>query len=867
MLRVMNMKKWLPNLLMLLLLAGLFPAWGQTRLSFREVATLPHVAGQPNPGVAGAFAGFSNGVLLVAGGANFPDGPPWQGGRKVWQPAVYVLDTQNETPRWLATQTLPHPIGYGASVSYQDALLLVGGSDATRRYAEVQSLRWDGRQLVRSALPPLPLPLASPAAARLGDDLYVLGGESERGAEKGFYRLSLNNPQQGWQTLPAFPGAARAFAAMAAQSDGDGTSLYVMGGRQTVAGTTTVLKDAWRFQPTTGRWSRLPDLPTPLAAHAAVASGTHSVLVFGGDEGTRLRQIEALGNRAALASGKEKNDLTAQRNALQANHPGFQPVLWQFHTVLGEWSRLDSLPFRPQVTAPLLAHDGRFWLVSGETSPGVRTPVIRTVSLETPNLFGLWDYAVLGLYLLLLLYVSSRFAHNQQNTQDYFKGGGRIPAWAAGISIFGAKLSAITFIAIPAKAYATNWSYYILLLTIFLITPLILHVFIPAYRRLNVTSAYEFLENRFNLTARIIGGLMFVCVQVGRVAIVMFLPSLALSLVTGLDVSVCILLMGVFSIAYTVMGGIEAVIWTEVIQVSVLFGGAILCFILLWFQVDEPFGQMMQTALDHDKFHILDFRFDFTTPTFWVVLLGGLATNTFQYGAEQTVVQRYMVTTDIRSSVRSLKLGTYLTLPSSIIFLGLGTLLYLFYRQHPSHLSPTLTNSDTIFPWYMVTELPAGLRGLLIAAIFAAAMSALEAAINSVSTVLTVDFLKRFRPDFPEKASLRFARLSTVAFGVFGIGVALVMARQGISSFWDQFNLIMGLFTGSLCGMFLLGLFTRHVSGRAAVAAWCGSALLQVLLLQFANMHLLMYAFTGLVSCVVLGLLLSPFLKGPRREV
>lgn len=851
------MKKWTSKLLIITLLAGLFPAWGQTRLGFREVATLPATDGRPNPGVAGAFAGFSNGVLLVAGGANFPDGPPWQGGKKSWQKSIYVLDTKTATPRWLATESLPHPLAYGASVSYENQLIGLGGSDADRRYADVFSLAWAGGRVVRTALPPLPEPVASLSAAHLGEDLYAFGGESAAGAEKGFYRLSLKTPEKGWQRMPAFPGAARAFAALTAQSDGDAPALYLLGGRATVGGRTTVFKDAWCFRPATGQWSRLPDMPTPLAAHTAVASGSHAVLIFGGDEGTRLREIEALNNRIGAVSGKEKNDLTAQRNALQANHAGFQPALWQYHTVLGAWSRLDSLPFRPQVTAPVLFREGTFWLVSGETSPGVRTPLIRSVSLETPNLFSLWDYAVLGLYLLLLLYVSSRFAHNQQDTQDYFKGGGRIPAWAAGISIFGAKLSAITFIAIPAKAYATNWSYYILLLTIFLITPLILHVFIPAYRRLNVTSAYEFLESRFNLTARLIGGLMFLCVQLGRVAIVMFLPSLALSLVTGLDVSVCILLMGVFSIAYTVMGGIEAVIWTEVIQVSVLFGGAILCFVLLWFQVDQPFGQMMQTALDHDKFHILDFRLDFTTPTFWVVLLGGLATNTFQYGAEQTVVQRYMVTTDTQSSVRSLKLGTYLTLPSSIIFLGLGTLLYLFYRQHPSHLSPTLTNSDTIFPWYMVTELPAGLRGLLIAAIFAAAMSALEAAINSVSTVLTVDFLKRFRPDFPEKASLRFARLSTVGFGVFGIGVALVMARQGISSFWDQFNLIMGLFTGSLCGMFLLGLFTKKVSGRAAVAAWCGSALLQVLLLQYASMHLLMYSFTGLVSCVVLGLVLS----------
>jgi SSS family solute:Na+ symporter len=466
---------------------------------------------------------------------------------------------------------------------------------------------------------------------------------------------------------------------------------------------------------------------------------------------------------------------------------------------------------------------------------------------------------VLAGYLIVLLIIGMVYSKNQHSTDDFFKGGNRIPWWAAGISIFGTQLSAITFMAIPAKTFATDWLYFFLMMTIIMVSPFIIKYFLPFYRRYNLTTAYEFLEIRFNLPTRLVGSSMYVFLQLGRLGIVLLLPSLALSVVTGIDVNVCILTMGLMSILYTVLGGIEAVIWTDVLQVLVLLGGALLSLGILYTSLDA--GVIADYVETYDKMKIFDWDFDFTHPTLWVVLIGGLATNVVSYGSDQTVIQRYLTTKDERSAAKGITIGAWLTLPATLIFFSLGTLLFVYYKSQPALLSPVLDKTDAIFPWFIVNSLPQGVSGLLIAAVFAASMSSLDSSMNSVASVITTDFVRRLRPLSEEARYLKLARWITVVIGVMGTGIAWIMATWGISSLWDQFNMIVGLFAGGLGGVFVLGIFFKRASGYGALMGLVASGMIQYWVKEYTDFHLLLYAFTGMLSSVVIGVLASLFYR------
>jgi len=461
------------------------------------------------------------------------------------------------------------------------------------------------------------------------------------------------------------------------------------------------------------------------------------------------------------------------------------------------------------------------------------------------------------------------FSRREKTTDDFFKAGGRVPWWAAGLSIYGTQLSAITFMAIPAKTFATDWRYFMQNMAILMMAPLIIFLVLPFFRRLNVTTAYEYLEKRFNVGARLFGSVLFMLLHLGRIGIILFLPSIALSVVTGIDVRVCIVVMAVLSILYTVLGGIEAVIWTDVLQVVVLLGGAWVSLVLMMTHLPGGLGGMIDVAAEAGKFHTFDFRFDLREPTFWVVVLGGLAANFISYGSDQTVIQRYLTTRDERAAGRGIWTNGILCVPGSVLFFGLGTALYVFFKTRPEQLSPSIERPDAIFPWYIVTQLPAGVAGLLIAALFAAAMSSLDSSMNSVATAVTTDFYRRFRPLATDRACLALARWVTVLVGLAGMGFALVMTGWDIKSLWDQFLKLIGLVGGCLGGLFLLGIFTRRAHGPGAVVGLVVGACVQFVLYWFVGDRVifLLYSFTGLAACVGVGYLASLILPARRKPL
>ncbi len=415
--------------------------------------------------------------------------------------------------------------------------------------------------------------------------------------------------------------------------------------------------------------------------------------------------------------------------------------------------------------------------------------------------------------------------------------------------------------AIPAKSFTTDWSFFMLNIAAIAITPIIAFIFIPFFNQLHIATAYEYLEKRFNYFARAFGSISFIIFQLGRIGIVLLLPSLAISIVTGISVETCILLMGILCVLYTTFGGIEAVIWTDVLQVIVLLGGSIVAIIWILMHTDSSITEIIAYASEKEKFNILNFDINFTESTFWVVFIGGLASAMVTQGTDQTVVQRFLTSNNIKDSQKTLYTNAFLTLPATIIFFGIGTLLYIFYSEMPEKLSPAISNNDSLFPWYIVKELPKGVSGLLIAGIFSAAMSSISSSLNSVSTAFCNDLFKRYNPNIPDIKLLKVARIITVIIGILGVILALWMANSNIKSLWDQFYRFLGLFTGGLGGMFLLGMLTKRANSTGTIIGLVLSALLLWYVSVYTPINFLLYSFIGVGSCFIFGYIFSLIFK------
>jgi len=470
--------------------------------------------------------------------------------------------------------------------------------------------------------------------------------------------------------------------------------------------------------------------------------------------------------------------------------------------------------------------------------------------------FSALDYITWGAYLVGILIVGLCFTGRDKGTSEFFLGGRRIPWWAAGISIFGTQLSAITFMAIPAKVYATDWVYMPAQAGIVIVAPVIVYFYLPFFRRRNITTAYEYLEQRFGYPLRVFAAGVFCLMQLGRMAIVLFLPALALSTAAHLNIYLCILIMGILCTIYTALGGIEAVIWTDVVQVFVLMGGAVLCVVIIASRIAGGVPAIVEMGMAADKFRMARFTWDYTTTAVWVVLVGNALACLVPYSADQTVVQRYLTTATEKQAAKAIWTNAALTLPSSLIFFFLGTALYAFYQTLPDRLNANLS-TDAILPWFIVRELPSGVAGIILAAIFAASMSSLDSSLNSMATVVMTDFYSRVRPDTADSRRLALARAITVGLGLFATACALLMACYPIQSLWDLFLTLVGLLGGPLAGVFALGMFTRRANAAGAVAGLALGAVVVFCVHQFTQVHFFLYAGIGIAVCLSAGYAVS----------
>ncbi|PIE49206.1 MAG: sodium transporter [Flavobacteriales bacterium] len=843
------------------------------KITITDLPNLPAETGQDvSIGYAGMVGGELNGVIIAAGGANFPNRMPWMGGKKEWSHNIYIF----EDGKWRISKTkLPMSLGYAASVTTEKGILSIGGNNKTGITNKVFMLSYNAgtKEIDILFYPSLPQPLAFATAEVFEDYVYVIGGRNPEKSTNSFYRLNLKNPDK-WERLEDFPGPARAVHTSVIQNTGDSKKIFVIGGREEVSEKKSkALSSFISYDLRKKNWQEEGEIlingkPRVLMGAEAEPMGSMHVLLYGGSDEVLFDKLE---NYALQLAGDINypiaQKIMIERNKILNNHTGFSKDILAYNTVTKQWFAEETVSEKIPVTTFGFPSKNGFTIVSGEVSPGVRTPKVQRFQItEAAQPFGVVNYTVLALYLLVSLLIGVYFSKKQKSTDDYFVGGGRIPWWASGLSVFGTLLSAITFMAIPAKAFLTDWSYFMLNMAAILIAPVIAYLFIPFFNKLKITTAYEYLEDRFNYAARAFGSLSFILFQLGRIGIVLLLPSLAISIVTGIPVDTSIILMGVLCVLYTTFGGIEAVIWTDVLQVVVLLGGSILAVIWIITHTEADFGEMMAYASEHNKFNIANMDFNFTETTFWVVLIGGLASALVTQGTDQTIVQRYLTSTDVKDSQKTLYTNAVLTLPASIIFFGIGTLLFIFYTEMPERLSPAISNNDSIFPWYIVRELPVGVSGLLVAGIFSAAMSSISSSLNSVSTAYCNDFHIRLNPKTTDKKLLRIARIATITTGVIGVILALWMAGSDIKSLWDQFYKFLGLFTGGLGGMFLLGMLTKKANGIGAMMGLIISALVIFYISNYTNINFLMYAFFGLTSCFVFGYVFSLIFKDNVRK-
>lgn len=839
----MNIKKcgFLTSYLMVLCVSSLM-----AQTNWEELPPIPD-----KEGFAGLFTGVSHDVLICAGGANFPNKRPWEGGVKKWYDHIYLLDDENGDWK-LAEERLPFSRAYGISVSYNDRVILVGGSDSKAHYEEVIALEYDdGKAIIHNSLPSLPEPLATMCGTEVDGVIYVAGGSQAPGGmgSDRFYMLDLKLPDDEleWIEGPKWPGPSR-IQAVAASHDG---SFYLFSGFNLKQGLDGVidrmpLRDAYRYdpgdeKPSKGTWTKLPDMPraTAAAPSPAFRVGMAHLVISGGLDKETIRFTD------------------------QASHPGFKETVIAYNVHSNEWVTMDDMPVgSSRVTAPTVFWKNRWVVPNGEIGPGRRSP--KVYAFNSTIDFGWQNWATLVIYLCLMLLIGLYYSKKNDSTSDYFVAGGRIPWWAAGLSIYGTQLSAITFMAIPAIVYATDWRLALGSLMIFGIVPIIVRFYLPVYRRANITTAYEYLERRFNVHVRIIGSSTFVLLQLARMGIVLYLPSVAISSVTGIDITTCILVMGVVSTFYTVLGGIEAVIWTDVLQVVVLLGGAIGCIVVAVSSIDGGINEVIRIGMDYDKFKMFDWRWDYTELVMWVAVLGFFFLNLISYTSDQVVIQRYLTVKDEKSAALSLWTNGIIVLPAIFVFFGLGTTLFVYYLTHPAEVSSA--NPDEILPYFIVAKLPLGLAGLVISGIFAASMSSLDSSMNSISTVYVVDFHKRIWPGLSDSKYLKMARWLTVITGAFGTMVALFIASSDVGFIFDFFQTTLGIIGGSLAGVFVLAIFTKQTHAKGAIAGVVAGAVLTLLVKYLTEINGYLYGAIGVVSCVVVGWLVSRVLPSETKS-
>ncbi len=694
-------------------------------------------------------------------------------------------------------------------------LLSAGADDAV---STVEQLGVSGNTITRSALPDLPTPLHAVRADLHSGSLAVIGLDARDGAR--VYRMDLGAPTLRWRALAPWPvnGPPGTFATQTSalfltQAAGDGR------------------EHLWRWKED-GGWTDRGAVPGHIVPGAVRATGQAHLIYL-------LRPM--------------------------GSAPGAPAQLRSFQTITNAWAALPGATV-PAATLTAGWKDGLLW-ASPRANGGLD---FATAQVRSSKVLLRWlDWLVIIVYLGAMIGIGLYFylREKRNSTSSFFVGGRSIPFWAAGVSLYAANTSSISFIAIPAKAFETNWQYLTNNLIAVIGLMFVAVWIVPLLRRLDLMSVFSYLETRFHPAIRMLASGLAILTQIGsRMSVILLLPALAISTITGLNVTLSIVLMGGFTIIYTAMGGMKAVIWTDFVQVIVKMGGAIFAIFFMIWALKGGFHQFWTTAMAEDKMHLFAFSFDLTKATVWGFIFLVLFDVVLTFPKDQVLMQRTLSTKSDKEAGRSIWAFAAIMIPGGFIFYGIGTALFVYYKTFPERMNPLLP-IDATFPLFIGAELPPGVTGLIIAGIFAAAMATLSGIMNSVSTLVSVDFYDRIVKNADQKKSVFFAEMMTIVVGLIGIGVAIFLSKLDVHSLFDVSIELAGLLGGGFAGAYTLGMFTRRAnSPGVAIGIGC-SIVLTLVAWHFELVHPYFYLAISILLCIVIGYAASLFFPAPTRSL
>ncbi|MBQ6228685.1 MAG: sodium:solute symporter [Prevotella sp.] len=480
------------------------------------------------------------------------------------------------------------------------------------------------------------------------------------------------------------------------------------------------------------------------------------------------------------------------------------------------------------------------------------------------------DLIIFLVFTLGVVVFGCSFYKKGNTSAEFTEAGRSLPGWVVGMSIFATYVSSISYIGYPGKAFAANWNAFVFSLSIPIASYFAARYFVPFYRHGGSVSAYTFLEEKFGRWARLYASACYLLTQIARMGSILYLLAVPMHILMGWNMHMVIIATSIGIIIYSMLGGLKAVIWADAIQGIILIGGALLCLGILCFSMPEGPAQMFDLAIHSpqgNKFSLGEFTGDLTTSTFWVCLIYGIFINLQNYGIDQNYVQRYHAAKTDRDARFSALFGGYLFIPVSALFFLIGSALYSYYTAHP-HLLPAdiAGKPDYVFPFFIVNGLPVGLRGLLIASIFAAGMSTVSTSVTSAATIILTDYYKPLVKNASERRQVYVLRLSSVLVGIIGIFVAIAMLS--VESIIDAWWKLSSIFSGGMLGLFLLGIMPRRIHRWAALAG-CVAGIAVIAWISLAglydlpgiHLHEYLAIVLGTTTIFVVGFLLTLLVK------
>lgn len=425
------------------------------------------------------------------------------------------------------------------------------------------------------------------------------------------------------------------------------------------------------------------------------------------------------------------------------------------------------------------------------------------------------DIVIFIIYLMGIILFGSSFYRKNKSSAAFTLGNQNIPGWVISLSIFATFVSSISYLALPGQAYSSNWNAFAFSLSIPFAMYVAVKFFVPLYRSVNSPSAYTYLEKRFGPWAKVYASVMYLLTQLMRAGTILFLLALLMHTMLNWNIATIIIVTGLSVMIYSLLGGIQAVVWTDAIQAIILICGAMVCIGTIIFSMPDGAGQIFQVAAENHKFGLGSFGTSLNSSTFWVVLIYGLFINLQNYGIDQNYIQRYMSSNSEQEAKKSTLFGGLLYIPVSAMFLFIGTALFVFYKTHTGIL-PADIQADKVFPQFIAHQLPTGMVGFLIASVFAAGMSTISTSINSSATVILTDFFKMSQDDpKTEKKSMHILYLGSLIFSLLSIGIAIAMinVQSALETWWK----LASIFSGGMLGLFLLGYISKKSTSFSAV--------------------------------------------------